>query len=255
MPRSLRRGVVPLLAALLVAPAARAQEPLDVRYRDAANRLIQAALSDTFAYNRLALMVDRFGPRLSGSQALENTIDWALAEMRSDGLQNVRGEPVMVPHWVRGQESASLILPRQLPLHMVGLGGSVGTPQGGITADVLVVGGAEELQAHAAEARGKIIVFDVPFTSYGETVVWRSRGAQLAARAGGVASLIRSVSSFSMQNPHTGNMRYSDTTVARVPTAAVSVEDVMMMYRMQNRGEHLRVHLEMNAQMLPDAPS
>lgn len=255
MPRFLRRGVVPLFAAALLAPAARAQEPLDVRYRDAANRLIQAALSDSSAYDRLALMVDRFGPRLSGSQALESTIDWALAEMRSDGLQNVRGEAVMVPHWVRGQESASLVLPRQLPLHMVGLGGSVATPQGGITADVLVVGGAEELQAHAAEARGKIIVFDVPFTTYGETVGWRSRGAQLAARVGGVASLIRSVSSFSMQNPHTGAMRYGDTTVARVPAAAVSVEDVMMLHRMQNRGEHLRVHLEMGAQMLPDAPS
>jgi carboxypeptidase Q len=167
----------------------------------------------------------------------------------------VRGEPVMVPRWVRGDESAELLAPRAQPLHMIGLGGSVGTPAGGITADVLVVGSAEELAARAADARGKIVLFDVPFTTYGETVRYRSLGAAAAAKAGAVASLIRSVSSFSMQNPHTGSMRYIDTTVVRVPAAAVSVEDAMMLHRMQQRGERIRVRLTMGARTLPDAPS
>jgi len=251
----LRRGAPALLALAALAPRAAAQQPLDVRYRDAANRLIGAALADSFAYNRLATMVDRFGNRLSGSASLEATIDWAMEQMRADGLQNVHGEQVMVPHWVRGQESAELVLPRAVPLHMIGLGGSVATPPGGITADVIVVGSEAELAARGAEARGKIILFDVPFTSYGETVRWRSLGAAAAARAGAVASLIRSVSSFSMQNPHTGAMRYYDSTVARVPAAAVSVEDAMMLHRMQSRGERIRVHLQMSAQTLPDVPS
>ncbi|HET7464320.1 MAG TPA: M20/M25/M40 family metallo-hydrolase [Longimicrobium sp.] len=257
MHRSIRRGMVPLLAALALgagAHAARAQA-LDSVYRADANRLIQAALADTFGWKRLATLVDRFGPRLSGSQALENTIDWSLDQMRRDGLQNVRGEPVMVPHWVRGQESAELVSPRPVPLHMVGLGGSVGTPAGGVTADVIVVTSEDELKARGAEARGKIILFDVPFTTYGETVRWRSLGAAAAARAGAAASLIRSVSSFSMQNPHTGSMRYVDTTVARIPAAALSTEDAMMLHRMQDRGEHIRVHLAMGAQTLSDAPS
>jgi carboxypeptidase Q len=200
-------------------------------------------------------MVDRFGHRLSGSDALEHTIDWVMDQMRRDGLQNVHGEPVMVPHWVRGEESAELLSPRAVPLHMIGLGGSVGTPAGGITADVIVVGSEDELRARGADARGKIILFDVPFTTYGETVRWRSLGALAAARVGAVASLIRSVSSFSMQNPHTGNMRYPDSTVARIPTAAISVEDAMMLHRMQGRGEPIRVRLSMGARMLPDAPS
>jgi carboxypeptidase Q len=255
MHRLLRRGAPALLALAALAPRAAAQQPLDVRYRDAANRLIGAALADSFAYNRLATMVDRFGNRLSGSASLEATIDWAMEQMRADGLQNVHGEQVMVPHWVRGQESAELVLPRAVPLHMIGLGGSVATPPGGITADVIVVGSEAELAARGAEARGKIILFDVPFTSYGETVRWRSLGAVAAAKAGAVASLIRSVSSFSMQNPHTGAMRYFDSTVARVPTAAVSVEDAMMLHRMQTRGERIRVHLRMSAQTLPDVPS
>jgi carboxypeptidase Q len=95
----------------------------------------------------------------------------------------------------------------------------------------------------------------VPFTTYGETVRYRSLGAAAAAKAGAVASLIRSVSSFSMQNPHTGSMRYIDTTVVRVPAAAVSVEDAMMLHRMQQRGERIRVRLTMGARTLPDAPS
>ncbi|HEV7591057.1 MAG TPA: M28 family metallopeptidase [Longimicrobium sp.] len=252
MPVHIRAALV--LAALLASSAAHAQEPLDQRYRADANRLIQAALADSFAYNRLATMVDRFGNRLSGSESLERTIDWVLDEMRRDGLQNVRGEPVMVPHWVRGDESAELISPRALPLHMIGLGMSVGTPPGGITADVLVVTSFADLAAHAAEARGKIVLFDVPFTSYRETVAYRGGGASAAAKVGAVAALIRSVASASMQNPHTGSLRY-DTTVARIPAAALSVEDAMMLHRIQSRGERVRVHLSMNARLLPEAQS
>jgi len=244
-----------LLATVLLASTAAAQEPLDVRYRADANRLIQAALADSAAYKRLGTLVDRFGHRLSGSDALERSIDWVMEEMRRDGLQNVRGEPVMVPHWVRGEESAELLSPRAQPLHMIGLGGSVGTPAGGITADVIVVGSEDELKARGAEARGKIILFDVPFTTYGETVRWRSLGAIAAARAGAAAALIRSVSSFSMQNPHTGSMRYFDTTVVRLPAAALSVEDAMMLHRMQERGERIRVRLSMGARTLPDVQS
>ena len=255
MPHLLSRRAVLVLAALLVSTAARAQEPLDQRYRADATRLIQAALADSAAYNRLATLTDRFGHRLSGSDALERTIDWAMEEMRRDGLQNVHGEPVMVPHWVRGEESAELLSPRAQPLHMIGLGGSVGTPAGGITADVLVVGSAEELAGRAADARGKIVLFDVPFTTYGETVRYRSLGAIAAAKAGAAAALIRSVSSFSMQNPHTGSMRYYDTTVVRLPAAAISVEDAMMLHRMQNRGERIRMRLSMGARTLPDVQS
>jgi len=246
---------IALLATLALASSAAAQQPLDVRYRADATRLIQAALADSSAWNRLATMTDRFGNRLSGSDALEHTIDWVMDEMRRDGLRNVHGEPVMVPHWVRGEESAELLAPRAMPLHMIGLGMSVGTPPGGITADVIVVGSEDELKARGAEARGKIILFDVPFTSYGETVRWRTLGALAAARAGAVAALIRSVSSFSMQNPHTGAMRYPDSTVTRIPGAALSVEDAMMLHRMQARGERIRVHLAMGAHALPDAPS
>jgi len=257
-PRSLilMAGATALAVAAPVATAQRpaAQTPLQRTYQRAADSLISAALADSAAWHRIAELGDRFGPRFSGSSSLEQAIDWILAEMRRDGLDNIRGEPVMVPRWVRGEESAELLTPRWSRLPMLGLGGSIGTPPGGIIAQVLVVGSFEELRTRAAEARGRIVLFDVPFTSYGETVVYRTTGAIEAARAGAVASMIRSVGPFGMQTPHTGAMRY-DSTVTPIPHFAITMEDAMMLHRMQRRGERITVRLQMAAQTLPDVAS
>nr|MBA2514746.1 M20/M25/M40 family metallo-hydrolase [Solirubrobacterales bacterium] len=235
-------------------PSEPGSTPIADSYRAVANRLIDAALGDSAAWSRTARLTDTFGHRLSGSQALESALDWIIGEMKRDGLENVRGEPVMVPHWVRGEESAHLLKPRAQKLHMIGLGRSVGTPRGGITAPVLVVTSFADLEARASEAKGKIVLFDVPFTSYGETVRYRGGAATAAARAGARAALVRSVASFSIQSPHTGAMNY-DTTVARIPAAALSVEDAMMLHRMSDRGEQIVLTLRMDAKTLPDARS
>jgi carboxypeptidase Q len=241
-----------LLAAVAAGPLP-AQSLAD-RYRPAADRIIDAALRDSTAWNRLAEMTETFGARFSGTPALERAIDWMLATMKEDGLQNVRGERVMVPVWVRGSESAQLLLPREQNLPLLGLGGSIATPPAGITADVVVVSSFSDLTSKASRAAGKIVLYDVPFTSYGETVQYRARGAVEAAKVGAVASLVRSVTPYSMRTPHTGGMSY-DSTVRRIPAAAITVEDAQMMHRMQDRGERIRVRLMMSAKMLPDAPS
>jgi carboxypeptidase Q len=248
---SLRQVSVAL--ALAASPLA-AQTNVTDRYREVARRIIDAALSDSAAYRRLADLTDRFGPRLSGTPNLERAVDWALDQMQRDGLDNVHGEPVMVPHWVRGEESADLLEPRVRRLPMLGLGGSVGTPPQGITAQVLVIKSFDDLVAHAAQARGKIVLFNAPFTNYGETVRYRTGGAVAAARAGAVASLIRSVTPYSQQTPHTGSMSYNDS-LPKIPHAAITVEDAEMLQRMQDRGERVVLRLSMSAQMLPDAPS
>ncbi len=241
-------------AAFLPATLSAQRTDIAAQYRASADRIIDRATADSAAYRRLGDLVDGFGHRLSGSASLERAIDWMLVEMKKDGLDNVRGEPVMVPHWVRGEESAEMVSPRPKKLAMLGLGGSIATPAAGITAEVLVVNSFEDLTAKAAQAKGKIVVFDVPFTTYGATVAYRTGGAVAAAKVGAVAALIRSVTPNSQQMPHTGTMRY-DSTVARIPTAALTVEDVMMMHRMQDRGQRVVVQLKMSAQTLPDAPS
>ena len=248
-----RRALV-ALALACPAPLLAQRAGLADSYRADAERIIAAALADSAAWKRLATLADTYGHRLSGSASLERAIDWTLAEMRRDGLQNVRGEPVMVPRWVRGRESATLVQPRPHAMPMLGLGGSIATPKGGITAEVLVVSSFDDLRTRAAQARGRIVLYDVPFTSYGQTVQYRANGAVEAAKAGAVAALVRSVASYSMRTPHTGGMRY-DSTTRRIPAAAISVEDAMMLRRMQDRGQRIVVRLEMEARTLPDAPS
>ena len=252
-----RRLVFCLTAGLLWSTApnvAHAQTDLADAYRDVANQLIEAALSDSAAYARLTDLVDGFGHRFSGSVSLERALDWIMEEMEADGLDNVRGELAMVPHWVRGEESLEMIVPVARDLPMLGLGGSVATPPAGIRAEVLVVGSFAELEERAAEARGRIVLFNVPFTTYGETRPIRSNGAVAAARAGAVASLIRSVTPYSQQTPHTGGMGYQEG-VPRIPHAAITVEDAQWIQRLSDRGERVELHLLMNAQTLPDAPS
>jgi carboxypeptidase Q len=243
------------LGLALASPPALAQgRPIPREARAAADSLIRAATRDSAAYRRLGELVDRFGHRLSGSASLEAAIDWILAQMRQDGLDNVRGEPVTVTNWSRGRESVDLVSPRRAPLRMLGLGGSVGTRDEGITAPVLVVSSFDELERRKADARGKIVLFDAPFTEYSDTRHYRTDGATAAARAGAVASLIRSVAPFSIRSPHTGRVSY-DSTGPRIPAAALSNEDAMMLHRMQDRGDTVVVTLRMQARQLPDAQS
>lgn len=255
----------PLILALcssILAPAAVAQKkrveppnPIQREYQAAADRIIAAATGDSAAWNKLAELTDGFGHRLSGSDALERAIDWIIARMKSEGLENVRGEPVMVPNWVRGHEKAELLEPRYVNLPMLGLGQSVATPRGGVQGEVLVVSSFDDLKAKSAQAAGKIVLFDVPFVNYGQTVQYRGRGAVEAARVGAVAMLLRSVGPFGMRTPHTGSMQPYDSTVRKIPGAAITMEDAAMLHRMQDRGQRIVVRLEMEAQMLPDSPS
>ncbi len=231
-----------------------ASQPVAADYRETADRIIRAAQADSFGYERLAHLTDTFGPRLSGSDNLERAVAWIVQEMQSDGLDAVRTEPVMVPYWHRGEERLTMLEPRPHTMPLLGLGGSIGTEAGGVEAEVLVVRSFEELEQRSAEAAGKIVVYNVPFTGYGETVQYRTTGAIRAARAGAVAALVRSVTPLVMPLPHTGMMRY-DTDTRKIPAAAITVEDALMLQRMQDRGQTARLRLEMQAENRPDVLS
>ena len=225
--------------------------PLDVLYRDASERIIGAALAGDQASLRLSQLCDGIGHRLSGSEGLERAVRWAAAAMREDRLENVRLQPVRVPRWVRGQERATMVEPGPQELSMLGLGRSIGTPEGGITAEVVVVTSYEDLDAlPAAAVRGKMVLYDVPFVGYGKTVEYRSSGANRAAQRGAVAMLLRSVGPVSLRTPHTGAMSNYVDSIPAIPAAAVTIEDAMMIHRLFDRGEKVRVRLEMGARML-----
>jgi carboxypeptidase Q len=223
-------------------------------YRAAAARIIGAALTSDRAYSRLAHLTDHIGHRLSGSENLERAIQWALSEMKRDGLDNVRAEKVMVPHWVRGEESLEMLAPVARKLQMLGLGNSVGTPAEGISAEAVVVRDFAELDRLGEQVRGKIVVYNAPYANYGATVAYRLQGASRAARYGAVAALVRSITPVSLQTPHTGAMNY-DPNQPKIPVAAVTIEVAEFLQRMNDRGDRPRLRLKMEAKFLPDAES
>lgn len=239
----------------LAAGAARAQEDLADRYREAAGRILGAALTDVEGYEKLRTLTTEIGNRLSGSQGLERAIDWAYDAMDAEGLERVQKLPVQVPHWVRGAESARVVAPVDKPLAILGLGMSVGTPEGGVTAPVVAVSSFDELEALGrSEVEGKIVLYAVPWEGYGRTVRYRSSGASRAAELGAVAVLVRSATGRSLYTPHTGALRY-DEGAPRIPAAAVTVEDASWMARLLEDGQEVRVALDMEAHVLPDASS
>lgn len=239
---------------LVLSVSVQAQPVLTEEHRANAQQLIDTAMDSDLAWERLTYMADTYGPRFPGTENLEQSIDWIVETMKKDGFDHVWTQPVMVPNWKRNDESATLLSPRKKELPMLGLGGSIGTPEGGITAELIVVKSFEELEKISDQVEGKIVLFNAEFTSYGRTVQYRTNGAIEAAKYGAVASLIRSVTPYSMQTPHTGIMYYEDG-VERIPHAAITIEDAMLIQRLYDRGETIEVQLEMNAETLPDAES
>ncbi|XP_056300250.1 carboxypeptidase Q-like isoform X1 [Pseudoliparis swirei] len=225
-------------------------------YADVAKRIIDLAVfgaAQNRSHSRLADFTDTIGNRVSGSHDLEMAIKYMYNAFAQDGL-DVHLEPVKIPHWVRGKESAEMIAPRAKHLAILGLGSSVGTPPEGIKAEVLVVQSFDELKQRASEAMGRIVVFNQPFVSYGETVAYRAYGASEAAKVGAVATLIRSITPFSINSPHTGWQDYQEG-VKCIPSACITVEDAELMWRMAQRGQSIVVRLSMGAKTLPDADS
>ena len=222
--------------------------------REDASRLIKAATADDFAWQRLAELTDTFGPRLSGSENLTRAVDWAVRTMKADGLENVRTERVMVPHWVRGREVAEIIDPPRQSIPILGLGGTAPTPPGGLDAEVLVVTSFDDLRVKGAEAKNRIVLFNVPYNGYSETVTYRNSGARSAAQYGAAAVLVRSVGPLGLRTTHTGSVTYAPGQ-PQIPAAAVSIEDANRIARLAARGRTVRMHLTLESRNEPDAES
>lgn len=241
-----------LLLLLVAAKLSMAQEVST--FQATADRVVAEAQSTDRGWQRLATLCTLYPHRLSGSEGLEEAIDWVVEEMKKDGFDRVTTEEVMVPHWERGLERLLVLKTNPEELAVVALGGSVSTPAEGLEAEILVVESYEELEARKDEAQGKIVVFNVPFTTYGETVGYRITGASRAADAGAVAALLRSVTPHSLATPHTGVMVYDEES-SRVPFGAITPEAAKHFYRLQQAGRTTRVRLILETRSLPDAPS
>jgi carboxypeptidase Q len=233
-------------------------------------RLRQAALASDYAYKRVAHLADNIGPRLSGSGQAAKAVEYVASELKAIGC-DVQLEKVMVPHWVRGEETAALIqFPGQAEnttqkIVLCALGASVATTADGIEADVIVVRNFDELKLLPRDkVTGKIVLFNYPFDkqmaaegrageAYGEAVVYRSKGPSAAARQGAVACLIRSVGGADYRLPHTGQTDYAHDA-PKIPAGAVTAEDADLIADLL-RQRPVKMKLVLTRQTLPNIES
>ncbi|KAJ8726843.1 hypothetical protein PYW08_015240 [Mythimna loreyi] len=196
-------------------------------------------------YHEYERFIDKFGARPSGTEVLESSIDHMINLTKYHGLDDVTTEELEVPHWVRIYESAKMYQPHMKNIAILGFGSSVSTLPQGITAEVIVINSFDELEKTDRKSiEGKIVVFDAHYVSYGKTVIYRSQGASKAAKKGAVATLVRSITPFSIYSPHTGAQSY-ENNVTQIPTAAITVEDADLMRRLQDSGVTIVLHLKM----------
>jgi len=228
-------------------------------------RLHGAALSSDYAYVQLAHLCNNIGPRLSGSAQAQHAVQFVAAEMRRLGL-DFQLEKVMVPHWVRGVETGELVqFVGQAPattqkIVLTALGGSVATPNEGISAEIVVADSFAHLASLGREkVAGKIVLFNVRFDkqlaaqgyagdAYGQAVVYRGIGASAAARLGAVAALVRSVGGADYRLPHTGALGYEENA-PKIPAAAVTAEDADLTAYLAAQGT-VRMRLTLTPQTL-----
>lgn len=258
------------LAFLLVAATAHAAEPeapqpelerLSEEVFATAAVLRDRALAESDAYDFVADLTLEVGPRSAGSEGDRRGVAWALERLRAMGLENVHAEPVTVPRWERGHAAGRIVSPFPHRVVLVALGGSVGTVEGGITAEVVELPGLEELEAaDPATIAGKIVYLSgrmerSPFgETYGPAVAKRGHGPAVAAERGAVAVLIRSVGTSTDRIAHTGATRYREGVPA-IPAAALSNPDADLLSAMIARGEPVRFHLELGSRRLGEAQS
>jgi len=228
------------------------------------------ALASDYAWTQLAHLTNNIGPRPAGSPQAGAAAQYVADQMRKLGL-DVKLEKVVVPHWVRGEETGALVeFPGMAPgttqkVVLTALGGSVATPAQGITAEIVVVNNFDELNALGHDkVAGKIVLFNAKFDkqlaaaghggpAYGQAVVYRGIGASSAAKLGAVAALVRSVGGADYRLPHTGAMRYLPDA-PRVPAAAVTAEDADMLASLTLQGP-VRMRLLLATQQLADVES
>lgn len=236
------------------------EKPKTLPYQDIAQELAARGLQKQQAFSFLKRLT-AIGPRLTGSPQAEEAVELARQIMEEIMLENIHLESTQVNRWVRGEkEEAELISSTTGTSHLsiCAIGGSISTPEGGITAEVVEVHTFKQLRNIGAKARGKIVFFNRPmdpalvdtFHAYGNAADQRVQGAAEAAKAGALAVLVRSLTTSLDDSPHTGMMRYEDG-VPRIPAACISTKGAEYLSNVLKNDPTLKVHMKMNSRYLP----
>lgn len=218
-------------------------------------------------YKNVEYLSKKIGSRLSGSAGAEKAVQWTFDLMKNYGFDTVYKQEVMVPHWVRGDKEVAKVISPSLKgprsVAITALGGSVATAKEGITAQVIEVKDFEELKKLGKEKiQGKIVFYNhpfdlrmiIPFEMYEEAGRYRFIGPSEAARYGAVAAVVRSMTNYIEDYPHTGATMYKDS-LPKIPACAISTKDADWLSDVLKKDGQSKMYLRMNCQTLPDVMS
>tara|TARA_R110001632_G_scaffold83349_1_gene184540 strand:+ start:8853 stop:10283 length:1431 start_codon:yes stop_codon:yes gene_type:complete len=229
-------------------------------------QLYNSVLTDGQSYEWLRDLTSNIGGRLSGSPEAEKAVLWGEALMKEVGLDSVWLQPVMVPHWVRGEKEVAnySVNGTQKNVPICALGFSIATPKNGVTAEVIEVKSLEEAEKLGAKMKGKIVFFNRPFdntlintfSAYGGCVGQRVGGAAVCGKYGAKAVIVRSMTNGVDDYPHTGTMNYGDLPEDKhIPTAAISSRAANILSEDLKNNPNLKFYFKQSCETLPDAPS
>lgn len=231
-------------------------------------KIYNEALSNGKSYSNLEYLTNRIGGRLSGSPEAQKAVEWTFKAMKEAGADTVYMQECMVPHWVRGEKEIGKVISsnskgiKEVPI--CALGGSVATPNAGLTAPIIeVIGLAGLKNLKKEDVEGKIVFFNEAmeptfietFNAYGKAVAQRWAGADAASKLGALAVIVRSCTLVQDDNPHTGVMGYKDSSVTKIPACAISTNAANWLSNYLKTDKELKFYLKMNCQTLPDEKS
>ncbi len=228
--------------------------------------LFNTALTQGKSYEWLRDLTTNIGGRLSGSPEAAKAVIWGEKIMKEVGLDSVWLQPVMVPHWVRGEkEEASYTFEgKKVNVPICALGFSIATPNEGITAKVIEVKSLEEAKKLGDKAKGNIIFYNGAFDNtlintfqaYGGCVGQRFAGASAVASLGAKGVIVRSMTNGIDDYPHTGSMGYGDLPKEKyIPAAAISSRAAENLSKHLQKNPNLNFYFKQSCKTLPDAPS
>ncbi|MGB9663601.1 MAG: M20/M25/M40 family metallo-hydrolase [Ignavibacteria bacterium] len=238
---------------------------LDKNLYELSKKIVRTALVDQKGYQWLDELC-KIGPRLPGSENSKKAIQWAKRKMEEAGFDSVWLQPVMAPHWERGNfEEAKIVKSKKFKsrkLSITALGGSVGTDKNGITGEIIIVNNFDELKSKSDLIRGKIVFYNrpldfgevEPFSGYGRAVDQRVSGAIEAAKYGAIGVIVRSITTKHDNVPHTGVMRYVDS-LPKIPAVAIGYQDADFLTNAITNEPDLQVNIKLSCKKLPDVQS
>ncbi len=232
----------------------------------AVKQLFDTALSNGQCYQWLDVLSNDIGGRLSGSPQAQQAVEWGEKLMNDLGFDKVWLQPVMVPHWVRGEKEEAYFTVNNTKYNVpiCALGGSIATPENGISGEVIEVKSLEEAESMGEKLRGKIVFFNRPFDdtllltfrAYGGCVDQRGSGARVTGKFGVLGAIVRSMTHSIDDYPHTGAMGYRDIPEnEKVPTAAISTRAANLLSEQLKENPNLKFYFKQSCKTLPDAPS